>query len=80
MATCKYCCKTLPEDSRLNAEYCSEDHRTKFNNEKRKVASLHKKALRAIAELETIAAAYGPVHQDAKDKLVKLGTYITTEK
>jgi hypothetical protein len=71
MTNCKYCGTALPENSRLNTEYCNDDHRTKYNNDKRKARSLYLKALKAINELQAMSES-GVHCEDAKTYLRRM--------
>jgi hypothetical protein len=69
---CKFCGEKLSNDARVDLQFCSNEHRIKFHNQKRQVKNLLKKAMKAIEELEQIGQSDSVVARDANDAWRKL--------
>ena len=76
---CEYCGKELSDDARVDLRFCSDSHRTKFNNDKRRVKLLFEKALKAIKNLEEIGHEKNAHGSDANNYLRRLNLHLKTD-
>ena len=78
MKQCWQCQKEFEPTGRIDTKFCCEAHRTKFNNDKRKIEALYKKALKAIDELQVAADSESRfLNDDANSFLRRLAMIIT---
>jgi len=76
---CEYCFKELSDDARIDLRFCSNSHRTKFNNDKRRVKLIFEKALKAIKNLEEIGHERNTRGEDANNYLIRLHLHLKTD-
>lgn len=79
LGKCEYCGEKLSNEARVDMRFCSDDHRAKFHNEKRRVKSLYKKALKAIDELSEYTTEKTMFTNDANDYLRRLILRLKTD-
>jgi hypothetical protein len=77
---CEYCGEKLPDDVRVDMKFCSDDHRVKFHNAKRGVMAAYNKAMKAIAQLESMSDETNMIGRDAKMCLRQIKVQLTEEK
>lgn len=76
---CEYCGEKLSNDGRVDTRFCSDEHRIKFHNDKRRVKNLYNKALKAITELQEIYDTKDRHYNDALTYLIRLNLRLKTD-